>query len=126
MYTYYFKDNEMLADSFGFAAWKTRINVSLDEYDVLKYVEGKISPPPEDTPKATKSKYKKDEIKAKKIIIDSLRDLLVYISSLKTSKEMYNKIVLMYKVNNLSHIMELKINSRSLSCIREKLYNHSP
>lgn len=109
MSTSYFKDNEKLADSSGFATWKTMTNVALDEYDVLEYVEGKISPPPENAPQAAKSKYKKGEIKAKKFIIDSLRDhLLVYISFLNASKEMYNKIVGMYEVNNLSHIMDLK------------------
>lgn len=81
----------------------------LDEYDVLEYVEGKISPPLENASQAIKFTYKKGEIKAMKITIDSLRDhLLVYISSLKTSKEMHDKIVGRYDVNNLSHIMELK------------------
>jgi len=87
MSTSYFKDNEKLADSSGFATSKTRIYVTLDEYGVLEDVEGKISSPPENAPQAAKSKYKKGDIKAKKIIIDSLRDHLhVYISSLKTSK----------------------------------------
>lgn len=105
----YFKDNEKLANASGFVAWNTRINVTLDEYDVLAYVEGKILASPENAPQAVKSKYKKAEIKAKKIIIDSFRDhLLVYISSLKTSNKMYDKIVGMYEVNNLSYKMDLK------------------
>ena len=50
---------------------------------------------------------KKGKIKSMEIIIYYLIDqLLVYISSLKTSKEMYDNIVGMYEVKNLSHIME--------------------
>lgn len=63
-------------------------------------MEGKISPPLENASQDVKSKYKKGEIKAKKIIIDSLK--------LRRSKEMYDNIVNMYEVNNLSHIRELK------------------
>lgn len=122
MYTSYFKDNEKLVDASGFTSWKTRTNVTLDEYDVLEYVEGNISVPPENSPQVVKSEYKKGEIKDKNTVIDSLRDhLLVYISSLKTSKEMYNNIVGMYEVNNLNHIMDLKFNSRNLRCARARL-----
>jgi len=42
MSTSYFKDNAKLADASGFASWKTRINVNLDEYDVMEYMERKI------------------------------------------------------------------------------------
>lgn len=83
--------------------------MKLDENDVLEYVEGKVPRLPENASAATKAKYKKCEIKAKKIIIDSLRDhLIVYISKLKKSKEMYDKLVGIYEVNSLSHILSLK------------------
>lgn len=46
-----------------------------------------------------KQDTRKGEIKARKIIIDSLKDhLLPYISKLKTSKEMYDKIVAMFEI----------------------------
>ena len=75
----------------------------------MEYVEGNISLPPKNASQSSNSKYKKSESKAKNVIIDSLRDhLLVYISYLKTSKEMCDSIVGMYEVKNLSHIMDLK------------------
>lgn len=74
----------------------------------MEYVEGKVPKPPENAFVAAKFKYKKGEVKAKKIIIDSLRDhLITYVSKLKKSKEMYDKLVGMYEVNNLNHIVSL-------------------
>lgn len=56
----------------------------LDENDVLKYVEGKVIGPPENAATAVESKYKKVEIKAKKILIDSLKNpLLTYVSKIE-------------------------------------------
>ncbi len=40
----------------------TRINVTLDGYDVMEYMEGKILSPPENASQVAKSKYKKVEI----------------------------------------------------------------
>ena len=66
----------------------------MNENDVLEYVEGKVPEPLENAFAAVKAKYKKGEIKENKIIIDSLRDhLLTYISKLKKSKEIYDKLV---------------------------------
>ena len=60
------------------------LDVTLDENDVLEYVEGKVPEPPENAFSTINSKYKKCEVKAKIIIIGSLRDhLIIYISNLK-------------------------------------------
>ena len=48
----------------------------------------------------------KGEVKAKKIIVDSIQNHSVaYISDLETSKEMYDKLVGMFKVNNANKII---------------------
>lgn len=72
MSTSYFKDSEKLGDSSNFVAWKIRLEVTLDENDVLEYVEGKVPVPPENAIATAKSKYKKGDLKAKKINIDVL------------------------------------------------------
>ena len=83
--------------------------MSLEEIDVMENVEGKGPKLLESASVAVKSKYKKGEIKANKFTIDSLRDhLITYVSNLKKSKEMYDKLVGMYEVNNLNHILSLK------------------
>lgn len=80
-----------------------------DENDVLEYMEGKVHEPPENAFVYLKSKYNKGEIKSKKIIIDSLLDhLIIYISKLNNSKEIYDKLFGMYEVNNLNRILSLK------------------
>jgi len=43
----------------------------------MDYVQGKITKPPSNAPVAAKTKYKKGEIKAKKIIKDSIHKHLV-------------------------------------------------
>ncbi len=109
MFTSHFKMDEKLDDSSNYVVWRTRLDVTLDENDVLGYVEGKVPKPLENASTAIKSKYKKGEIKAKNIIIDSLREhLIFYILKLKKSKEMYDKLVGIYEIKKLSHILYLK------------------
>lgn len=56
-----------------------------------------------------KTKYKKGEVKAKRIITDSIqKHLVAYIFDLGISKEMYDKLVGMFKVNNANQILFLK------------------
>ena len=65
--------------------------------------------PPSNAPIVAKSKSKKGEVKAKRIIIDSIqKHLVAYISDLETSKEMYDKLVGMLKVNNANQVLFLK------------------
>lgn len=57
--TSYFKNTEKLGDSSNFTAWKIRLEVILEDIDILEYVEGKVPKPTENALAATKSKYKK-------------------------------------------------------------------
>lgn len=83
--------------------------MTLDENDVLEYVEVKVHEPIENVFIVVKDKYKKGEIKAKKLIIDSFKDhLLTCIVKLEKSKDVYDKLVGMYEVNNSNHIPSLK------------------
>lgn len=75
----------------------------------MDYVRAKVVEPPSNAPVAAKTKYQKGEIRAKKKIIDSIQNNLVaYISNLGTSKEIYDKLVGMFKVNNENQILFLK------------------
>jgi DNA-binding protein Fis len=68
-------------------------------------VKGKIPEPPSNAPAATKTKYNKAEVKAKKIIRDSIdKHLVAYISELNTSKEIYDRLVSMFKVSDANQI----------------------
>jgi len=104
-----FKENETLGNSSNFTAWKVKLEIIADNKDVLDYIQGKVPKPPKNSSDVVKNKHKKGELKAKKIIVDGLQDnLLAYVGNLRKSKDMYDKIVGMYEVNNLIEIISLK------------------
>jgi len=58
---------------------------TLEEHDVMDYVQGRVVEPPSNAPTTAKTKYKKGEVKVKRIIIDSIqKHLVAYISDLGT------------------------------------------
>ena len=86
------------------------LDLILEEHDAVDYVQGKLVEPPSNAPDAAKTKYKKGEVKAMKIIVDSIhKPLIAYICGLETSKDMYDKMVGMFKVNNETQVLFLKI-----------------
>lgn len=88
-----------MEDDFGF---------DFKENDAMDYVKGRITKSPSNASTA-QTKYKKGEVKAKNIIVDSIhKPLVAYISNLETSKEMYEKLVGMFKINNANQIFFLK------------------
>jgi len=79
--TSYFKTEDKLNDKFDYHAWKMTLDLTLEEHEVLDYVQGKVVEPPSNASAAAKTKYRKGEVKAKKILIDSIqKHLVVYIS----------------------------------------------
>jgi len=76
---------------------------------MLWTVKGRVVEPPSNAPATTKTKYKKGEVKAKTIIINSIqKHLVAYIFGLEISKEMYDKPVGMFKMSNANQILFLK------------------
>eukprot|EP00253_Pinus_taeda_P002492 PITA_02492 len=107
--TSYFKFEDTLKDKFDYHAWKMALDFTLEEHDAMDYVKGRVVEPPSNAPVAAKTKYKKGEVKVKKVIIDSIqKHLVAYIFDLETSKEMYDKLVGMFKVNDANQILFLK------------------
>jgi len=109
MISSYFKIEEKLNDVSNFGPWKERVDITLEEHEVLEYVEDAIIDPPENASVVVKSEYKKGDIRTRKIILDSLSDhLITYVSSLKKTKEMYDKLTGMFAIINLNQIIALK------------------
>ena len=101
----YFKSDGKLKDKSDYHAWKMSLDLTLEEQDVMDYVQGKITEPPSNALTVAKTKYKKGENKAQKIIRDSIhKHLVAYISELGTSKEMYDKLVSMFRARNANQI----------------------
>ena len=105
----YFKSDDKLKDKFDYLALKMSLDLTLEEQEVMDYVQGKITESPSNASVATKTKYKKGEFQAKKIIRDSIqKHLVAYISKLGTFEEMCDKLVSMFSASNANQILFLK------------------
>ena len=78
------KVEDKLEGADNFRAWKYRISLTLEENDLDKYVNEEV---PEPEGEKAKENHKKNMIRAKRIIVDSIKDNLIpQVSSLKTPK----------------------------------------
>ena len=78
------KLNEKLEGADNFRAWKYRNSLVLEENELDTYISGEVL-----VLEGYEAKYlhKKNLVKAKKIIVDSIKDHLIpHVSSLKTPK----------------------------------------
>jgi hypothetical protein len=71
-------------------------------------------PEPED--EEAKAKFKKNEVKAKRILIDSIKDHLIpNVSELKTPKEMFDALTRLYESKNTSRKLTLRHQLRNVT-----------
>jgi hypothetical protein len=90
----------------NFRTWKYKIGLILEENDLAKFIKENVSEPEED---ATKEKYKKDMIKAKRIIADFIKEHLIpQVSSKNTPKDMFDALTIMYEGKNINRKMNLR------------------
>lgn len=101
--------------------WKMSLDLRLEEQDVLDYVKGKIPEPPSNASAATKNKYTRGEVKAKKIIRVSIdKRLVAYISDLNTSKEIYDILVSIFMVSDANQVLFLKNKLKNIKKGKDK------
>ncbi|XP_057860841.2 uncharacterized protein LOC131069436 [Cryptomeria japonica] len=104
---YDLKVEDKLEGASHFTSLEFRILVTLKENDLLEFVQGKEQPVPED--KDELLQFKKNVVKAKKILIDSLKDHLVpIISKMSSTKDMFKALEGMYEINNTSRALALR------------------
>jgi hypothetical protein len=90
----------------NFHAWKYRIRLILEENDLEKFIKGEITEPEDAVEKA---KHQKDTIKAKRIIVDSIKDHIIpYVSSNKTMKQIFNASTRLYEGKNINQKINLR------------------
>jgi hypothetical protein len=90
----------------NFCAWKYKIALILEENDLAKFIKENVLEPEED---AAKAKYKKDMVRAKRIIADSIKNHLIpQVSSRNTPKEMFDSLTKMYEGKNINWKMNLR------------------
>ena len=78
----------------------------LEEKDLEKFVKEEVSEPEGDEAKVN---YKKNMIRAKRIIVDSIKDHLIpHVSSLDTPKEMFEALTKLFEGKNINRKMTLR------------------
>eukprot|EP00253_Pinus_taeda_P020443 PITA_20443 len=104
-----FPVEDKLHEKSDYHGWKMSLDLTLEDQGVLDHVRGNIVEPPSNAPTAARNKRKTGEVKAKKIIWDSIEKCLVaYISDLKNSKEIYDRLVSLFKVNDANQVLFLR------------------
>jgi hypothetical protein len=97
---------DRLDGSSNFNSWKSRLHITLEESDLLKLIEVTLLATTTDE---EKDEWKTNDVKARKIIIYSVRDhLLPRISTLKTTYLMYDALKKMFENNNTNRALTLK------------------
>jgi hypothetical protein len=95
--TSFCKENNKLVGQSNFLAWKKRTNLILIEIKVIDHVKSSITKPSKEEVQALE-KYMKGEVRAQRILIESIKDTLIpYVSNLETSKEIFENLVLLEK-----------------------------
>eukprot|EP00253_Pinus_taeda_P006744 PITA_06744 len=84
----HFPAEDKLREKSDYHGWKMSLDLTLEEQEVLDHVRGGIVEPPSNASAAARNKWTKGEVKARKIIRDSIdKRLVAYVSELNTSKE---------------------------------------
>ena len=98
--------DDKLGESENFRAWKYRISLVLEGNELDSYISGEFSVLEGDEAKAL---HKKNLVKAKKIIVDSIKDHLIsQVSSLTTPNEMFDSLTKLFEGNNINRKMTLR------------------
>ena len=83
---YFCKESNKLVGASNYLAWKKRTDLNLIENEVMEHVKGSITKPRKEDAQAL-AKYMKGEVRAQRILIESIKDPLIpYVSKLPTSK----------------------------------------
>jgi hypothetical protein len=100
------KLDEKLEGANNFRAWKYRVMLILEENDLEGFVQEEVEEPEGDE---AKEKYRKNMIRAKRIIVDSIKDHLIpHVSSKKTPKQMFDALSKLFEGKNISRKMTLR------------------
>jgi len=104
-----FPIEDKLHEKCDYHRWKMSLNMTLEDQEVLDHVRGNVVVPPSNASATTKSKWSKGEGKARNIIQDSIdKHLVAYVSELTTSKEIYDRLVNLFKVNDVNQVLFLR------------------
>ena len=91
---------DKLEGAYNFRAWKYRISLILEENELDKHVNEEVLEPEGEE---AKENHKKNMIRAKRIIANSIKGHLVpHVSSLKTPKKMFDALIKLFEGKNIN------------------------
>jgi hypothetical protein len=97
---------EKLDGADNFRSWKYRVTLLLEEHELDKFIIEEVQEPQVDEAKA---KYKKDMVRAKRVIADSIKDHLIHhLSSLSSPKQMMDTLTRLFEGSNINQRMTLR------------------
>jgi hypothetical protein len=97
---------DRLDGSRKFSSWNSRLQITLEEDDLLSVIQKTL---PKTATDEEKEEWKEDDVKARKIIIYSVRNhFLHHISNLKTTYDMYEALKNMFESKNSLRALTLK------------------
>ena len=92
----------------NYGSWKTRVLIALEEYDVVDFVVDDIPKPVEEEHEHLAS-WRKHDVKARKILIDSVKShLLFHISKAAIAKEMFDILKNLFGRDSTSKLIALR------------------
>ena len=81
------KESNKLVGASNYLAWKKMTDLHQLENEVMEHIKGYITKPAKGDAQAL-AKYMKGEVRAQRILIESIKDSLIpYVSKIETSKE---------------------------------------
>ena len=92
----------------NYGSWKTRVLIALEEYDVVDFAISDIPKPTEEDQERLAS-WRRHDVKARKILIDSVKShLLFHISKAATAKEMFDILKKLFERDSTSKSIALR------------------
>lgn len=89
------RDQDRLDRDSNYVIWKARISCLLDEHDLKTYIVSVVVVPADADPL---KKYKKEMARARRLILDGVRDHVVsHIAGKDTAQQMWEALATLYK-----------------------------
>jgi hypothetical protein len=114
---------DRLDDASNFLSWKVRVTLLVEENDLWDILKDVVAPPTDPHDLAAHKK----EIKAKRMIMDAIKDHFIpHISEKNTAKKMCDALVVLYQSENINKDMILHNKLKFVEMTRSKTVTSYP
>lgn len=108
-----------MVGSVNYLAWKKMTDLNLIENEVMDHIKGSVTEPPKEDTQAH-ARYMKRDMRAQRILIESIKDSLIpYVSKLESAKAIYEKLVELLFVSTAGEVISLSQELHKLKISKE-------